>query len=126
MLVILIYFLTYFICEFLGGNEEGNNGVNAINAQSKVLPLNFRRNSVAILTGYDIKDINSVMDFIDKEKSASKKVIEDDKEKENFNNIISNKYAFEVELEKYTNYIQKRPNSTVIFFIFFYFFSENI
>ncbi len=91
-----------------------------MNNQSKVLPLNFRRNSVAILAGYDIKDLDSVMDFIDKEKSSTKKIIEDDREKENFNNILSNKYAFEVELEKYKNYIQNRPNSNLFNFLFIF------
>jgi hypothetical protein len=91
-----------------------------MNSQSKALPLNFRRNSVAILAGYDIKDFNSLMDFIDKEKSATKKIIEEEREKENFNNIISNKYAFEVELDKYKTYIQSRPNSNKYFYFYFF------
>jgi len=95
------------IDEIANGTNGTNN--NGLNSQTKVLPMNYRKNSVSILAGYEIKDIDSLMDFI--ERDSSKKIIDDDKEKENFNNIISNKYAYEVELEKYNNYIQKRPNS---------------
>ncbi len=94
-------------------NEEMQNAQNnnAMNSQTKVLPINYRKNSVSILAGYEIEDIDSLISFIEKEKNTNKKIVEDDKEKENFNNIISNKYAYEIELDKYNNYIQKRPNS---------------
>jgi len=88
-----------------------NQNNSAFNSQTKVLPINYRKNSVSILAGYEIKDIDSLMNFIEREKTSNKKVIEDEKEKENFNHIISNKYAYEVELEKYANYIQKMANS---------------
>ena len=88
-----------------------NQNNNAVNPQTKVLPINFRKNSISILAGYEIKDIDSLINFMEREKTSNKKVIDDEKEKENFNHIISNKYAYEVELEKYSNYIQKRQNS---------------